>query len=246
MAGVSFDDVDDLVSCGNGTSIDSLTTFTFSAWINITNLPSNAEYDAIIAQRNDVTQRLFFYLNGDTSESYGSGRINFDITTDATSAKSHSTNVPSTGTWIHALGTYNNAGDRTAYLFVNGVDTTTVRAAATGTMISTPTIDISLGNRIVSQTRAFDGIINEVAIWSVVLTQAEITQLALSKDKRTPLQIRPDSLAAYWPLDEQPDGNSGDADSFFDMTANANTCTGNNGADNLGLTAKAEAVLSYP
>ena len=44
----------------------------------------------------------------------------------------------------------------------------------------------------------------------------------------------------------EPDGTSADGDSFLDKSSNANSCTGDDGAGNTGLTALAESVLSYP
>jgi len=88
--------------------------------------------------------------------------------------------------------------------------------------------------------------IGEVAIWNdYALSLEEIEQLSNSKVKRMPLQISPANLLLYWPLDEQPDGTSWDADVAVDLSPNGNNGTGVDGANNTGLTAVAETVLSY-
>lgn len=48
--------------------------------------------------------------------------------------------------------------------------------------------------------------ITEVAIWSTVLSQAEINQLYTSKIKGLPLQIQPSNLELYLPLDDYSAG----------------------------------------
>lgn len=91
------------------------------------------------------------------------------------------------------------------------------------------------------------GTIDEVAVWNAELTDNDISILANSKVKHMPLQISPGNIIFYLPMDDQPDGTSADGDTLVNQdnpgTANG---TGNDGANNTGLTWKAEAVLSYP
>jgi hypothetical protein len=49
---------------------------------------------------------------------------------------------------------------------------------------------------------AFNGYIWDCAFWDTPLTSGEIYQLALAKQTYMPLQIRPQNLKAYYPLDE--------------------------------------------
>lgn len=92
-----------------------------------------------------------------------------------------------------------------------------------------------------SNIRVFDS-----AIWDSYLTDNECDILAKSKSKRLPLQIQPSNLLAYWTFNDEPDGTSADGDTFLDLSGNGNTCTGSDGANNTGLTAVAETVLTYP
>jgi len=90
-----------------------------------------------------------------------------------------------------------------------------------------------------------NGDIYECAEWNVLLTDSEVSLLVNSKVKRMPLQIQPANLTSYWAMDDVADGASADGVTFLDMSRNANNATGVDGANNTGLTAVAETVLSY-
>lgn len=243
-ASVDFDGIDDALNCGSGSSIDQLITPTVSAWIYY----SDDGADASQVIYNKSTFLRIFYISDNDGALNNALVFQFQFTSTTAVKYVSVTNAISANTWTHILATYDHTrgNDQRVDLFINGVETTySTTDEGSGTLDQDDSAGTAnIGSR--STSTVFDGQIDEVAIWSVVLTADEITKLAKSKVKGMPLQIRPASLAAYWSLDEQSDGTSGDADSFFDKTANANTCTGNNGADNLGLTAKAEEVLSYP
>lgn len=99
-----------------------------------------------------------------------------------------------TGVWQHACGTFASQSSRAAYLggAGNGADATDVGVAGTQDEFY-----VGVGD---NQTGVFwNGQIAEVAVWSVVLTDAEILLLAQGV---LPPQVRPQSLAAYWPLRE--------------------------------------------
>ena len=93
-------------------------------------------------------------------------------------------------------------------------------------------------------TYHFGGDIGEAAVWNTSLTQADITQLYSSKVKRMPLQVKTSNLIMYLPLDQATAGTSVDTTVFSDMSG-TNTMTADNGANNTGMTAAAETILSY-
>ena len=53
-------------------------------------------------------------------------------------------------------------------------------------------------------TGRFGGEMSEVALWSTTLSDVEIRLLSSSKVRGTPLQVRPDFLKLYLPLDDYP------------------------------------------
>lgn len=92
----------------------------------------------------------------------------------------------------------------------------------------------------------FKGNIYTVCIWSSLLTAAEMSQLVTSQTKNVCSQISPSTLEGEYYLDDQPDGTSGDGDTFRDRSENINNGVGNDGANNTGLTMIAEKVSTYP
>jgi hypothetical protein len=95
-------------------------------------------------------------------------------------------------TWHHVCGVFLATADRTVYLdgTNKGADATGVSGAGANTLAvgccgdQTPSDYLS-------------GAVAEAAIWSAALSQAEANSLARGF---LPVQIRPESLVAYWPL----------------------------------------------
>lgn len=88
------------------------------------------------------------------------------------------------GSWFHGVASYSNAASRTSYL--NGV-------AGAPDLANIP---IAAFTRV-SIGRIFDGMLAEVGMWDVLLTQDEITSLSKGF---SPKLIRPQSLKVYVPL----------------------------------------------
>ena len=119
-------------------------------------------------------------------------------------------------------------------------------STTTTTISYTSVPDLAIGAESLAKGDYFNGIIDELAIWDVALTASEMAQLANSRIKGMPLQVRPVSLQAYWSFNDQPSGTSADGDMVRDLSGNGNNGTGNDGANNTGLTWVGESVLSYP
>ena len=100
----------------------------------------------------------------------------------------------SANTWIHAAAVFESATSRTAYLNGGG-------GATDATSVTPGTVDSTSIGRMrwpTGSTNFFsDGNFAECAIWNVALTVAELVGLSRGL---TPLQVRPQSLMAYWPL----------------------------------------------
>ena len=127
--------------------------------------------------------------------------------------RAFSTTVLSTGQWYHACGTYTSTATRSVYTDGGGSATNNTAAGAfagvNNTGVACNTLDVGA---------TFDGRMAEVAVWSVVLDADEITALAKGF---SPLLIRPQSLAAYWPLfgNDSPELDRGK--NKFDLTLTA-------------------------
>ena len=124
----------------------------------------------------------------------------------------------SANTWHHACGVVASATSRTAYIDGGSAVTDTTNQAVPGGLDTTA---------IARRVRAgglndfyFSGNIAESAIWSAALDAGEIAALAKGF---SPLLIRPQSLAAYWPLGGNDSPELDRWKSRFDMTVTGAT-----------------------
>lgn len=236
-ASVEFDNVDDELTCGSDSSIDDLplADFSYSAWI----YPESAGEGG--AGRLISKRTLSSGVGGWTIFTADTNAIRM-ITVDGGGVEADSDSADSSiswNAWHHVAMNYDQS-TKTIDLYVDGTEVSyATQTAGTFDPDSDASGNMLMGNTLfVTDTRTFDGQINDVAIWTVLLTQEEITQLASSRVKGMPLQISPSNLVAYWPMDDQPDGTSDST--YRDVVGVSSTCTGTS-----GTTAKAEEVLSY-
>ena len=148
-----------------------------------------------------------------------------------------------TGVWYSVVGTYDKS-TKTCELFVNGVSAGT--DTSVNQAVNDPRVTIGKLNPD-GDINAFDGEIGEVAIWTTILTDAEILSIFDSKKKRHACQLQPSSLLDYLPFDECAEGASCDGVTFNSICGSGgNNGTGDNGTNNTGLTGVAGTVLTYP
>ncbi len=249
FAAVNFDGIDDTIvlsTNANGTPLDAglKSEWTVACWIKPTGASVHGRpfgwWDGIQDGGIGRTEYLLF-INGGVAASGWQNNISHNgyFPTDPAGL--------SLNTWYHLVGTFKQNG--TAKIYVNGVEKDSVAVA------NEPIYDAPAGRFFIGAggdaggglEDPFEGIVTECAAWDVELTVNEIKLLANSRVKRMPLQIRPANLKVYYPLNDQPDGTSGDGDTFVNRVSPGTVDgTGDNGANNTGLTAKAEEVLSYP
>lgn len=237
-AGLDCDGVDDKVS--NSTRIfTAASARTISLWANIDNPQPGSFRGRFISERSNTGWFLGTGTNRDI-QFFSSGSTNLSHITN--------TGAYSATTWTHVLVTWDGSTTAAnAKIYVNGTEAS---YATTTNGVSLTSAD-SAGTRLCDEASALevsadlDGRLDEVAVWDVVLTAQEIAQLASSRVKGIPLQIQPSSLKRYWSTDDSGDGVSLDGVVLKDSSSNLVSITGDNGANNTGMTAVAEAVLSY-
>ncbi len=237
-AGLNFDGVDDFSSAGDKDILAGATAFTISAWVKFNSISS--DYDGIISEWAS-NKYQFFFGKSDGDELFaghgngGSGNTG-----------SFSNNVDFVaGTWYHVLIRCTGGGDSSNYdFFVDGSQTAETGQYGSAYTIGDGSGNLKIGNDDLSND--LNGVASEVAVWNVSLDTNEISLLANSGVKRMPLQVQYSNLVGYWALDDEPDGSSGDGDTFLDLSSNRNDSTGDNGGNNTGCTSVAESVLSYP
>jgi len=131
---------------------------------------------------------------------------------DGTIAYASTTSSFTQNSWQHAAAVFNSLSIGGVRVYLDGGNKGTNALAGSGSNGSFT--DTVLGG---GPGNYYDGLLAEWAIWNAELTDAEIAILAKGV---SPLLVRPQSLAAYWPL---ASGQSPEIDIVggYDLTLNA-------------------------
>lgn len=182
---LNFDGVDDYVELQNTKNTFALgSPFTISAWIKPEVLSAVQEYTVFANANGDNSNAgTRMIINQNTAELIFYLQESAAIYTQVTSA----TNTITLGQWSHVVGTYDGTnGNEQLQIYVNGVlvdDTETDGGSGDPTSITT-TSNMRIGNDLLNDDE-FDGSIDDVAVFSRVLTVSEINSiynLGQSKD----------------------------------------------------------------
>jgi hypothetical protein len=227
--GIEFDGVDDLVNCGSGSTLDDVSQVTVTAWIFPRTMgEANAR---IVAKENTSgsAETGIFILNDSGYSICWFRKFSGGLGIWKMPAGNFATN-----TWHHVAVTYNDASvANDPVLYLNGTSrTVTEFMTPSGTRSSDAAFNFTIG-ATEGGGQAFDGLIQDVRVYSRILNAAEIAALynARSRD----FQIT-SGLVGHWPLDDGPDGSSADTDVARDRAGKGNNGTGDDGANNTGLT----------
>lgn len=174
--GLHFDGTNDYVSTTYA-GITGTANRTFEAWIKPSSLGNMCIIDYGV---NQVGSRNTFKTNANGGISFISGGTNANI---GSSANAITANV-----WSHVAFVLNNG---VGYLYVNGVQVGTGNLST----VNTPTgnANITLGERVSGGSIRFQGVMDEVRVWNVARTAAQI-----SATMNTSLCSAPSSLKAYY------------------------------------------------
>lgn len=226
----------DYLDCGDITDMEGVANLSISAWVK---LSTQDEFDEHIGERENNNSRFLLGLGG---SGFGDNNdLDFAIGNVSNSIGYSNSNLITTGVWQHWVGTYDGNGstnDDKVKIYINGDDQGPL--GFFGTIPST-TADNPASFQIGGAN--LNAEITDVALWSATLTADEVSLLYSSKKKRIVLQIQPDSLIGYWPLDDVRDGKDSTSSTFVNI-ANPGTwdCSGS-GDD---ITSGAEEILNYP
>lgn len=158
VSGFSFDGSDDFLTTAVPSS--SMTNFTFSAWINASDISStNPAAYRVLTRLSGASQRGSILIEqqklklGLTAATISDG---YDITNN---------------TWYHAVGVF-NATESTYNLFVNGVS----RVAGSHTLATADTVPILI-SRAGASAGYFKGIMSDLQIYPVALSTNQVIEL---------------------------------------------------------------------
>ncbi len=180
---------------------------TFEAWVNVS--PNATANTAILDYGlNAVGSRNTFLVNPNNQLVFISGGTNANI--------SSSTNAVPTGQWAHVAFVLNNG---TGFLYVNGTQVGTGNLTTVNTPSGNATMTI--GQRVAGASIPFLGSIDEVRVWDVARTNAEIMSTM-----NTEFCVIPPSLKAYYKFNQgTANGSNTGLTTLNDNSGNGNPGT---------------------
>lgn len=150
-----------------------------------------------------ATGQLFFEMSDSTGSDHGLYVAGYQI---------QSAPIP-VGSWVHVAVTKSGA---VFNLIVNGVVAKTITASASF-VHGGPAVAFRIGGRVASDgtglAGGFNGLIDELRLWSVARTAGQITT-----DMKKPIQPIPPQIAAYYRFDESTGTTTADAKGGFNGT----------------------------
>jgi len=161
---LDFDGTDDRVDCGTDTSVTIKgTKITVEAWIYPTAWKTNV-YDGNIVNKEYNTSNYGYMLRCGAS-----GKLNFGIGDGTWREITSANTILTLNTWQHVAASYDGTKLR---LYLNGVCTDSL--AVTATIIPSTSVNLTIGDHSGQYQRRYQGRIDEVRIWSVCRTTAQI------------------------------------------------------------------------
>ncbi|MGE4285405.1 MAG: LamG-like jellyroll fold domain-containing protein, partial [Phycisphaerae bacterium] len=139
---------------------------TVSAWINADSWKDQSWQGSIVS-KDDWDERDTGYV----LRCGNNGCLSFNLAVGWKWSEAVTGSLMQTGRWYHVVGTYDGAAIKT---YINGV----LRAeTAVSGEISTSRYDLQIGRGAHDYSRAFDGLIDEVAIWDKALSADKISRI---------------------------------------------------------------------
>lgn len=239
---IVYDGVDDIVD----TSLTSnFAQITYSVWVYFDSV-TMTDGGRIVDKEGEYI--LFVTTGGEYTSGFGTDSVSFFVSKATNNGQWYTpSNSIVDDTWHHIFVSYDSSSDaNNPIMYIDGVLQTIDERNTPNGAVSTNASDFTIGNRD-DGARAFGGKIEEIGLWNTnITTVSQITNLANSKRRRIPLEMTPGNLQLHYAVDDGPDGTSADSDTIADLSGNGNNGTGDNGANNTGLTWQAGEVLSYP
>ncbi|HRO99265.1 MAG TPA: LamG domain-containing protein, partial [Flavobacteriales bacterium] len=206
-----FDGVNDRVSIPNSATTNITgNQLTLEAWIYPTAWRTSSFEGSIINKEAPGTAGYMLRCgnNGQLSFNFGTGTAWVEVQS--------ATGALTLNQWQHVAATYDGANLR---IYRNGVQIGSL--ASTATIGAAAAIPLQIGNWSQNDSRGFIGRIDEVRVWNVARSQADLTTF-----QSLELCGIESGLAAYYRFNQgTAGGNNAAVTTLTDITANANTGT---------------------
>lgn len=200
--GLNFDGGNDIVQTSYTGVMGSLNR-TFEAWVFVPSSAPSSNLAIMDYGLNAVGSRNSFSVSGSRGLTFISGGTNANIGTAA--------NVVPLNQWVHVAFVLNSG---TGYLYVNGTQVGT----GSLTTVNTPSgnANVRVGQRVSGGSIPFNGSIDEVRMWDVARTPAQI-QSNMNKEFCSPQQ----NLQLYLKFNEgTAGGNNAGVTTAIDASGN--------------------------
>ena len=160
----------------SGPVVDTTKSFSLSAWVRLSDVSRSQTF---ISQQATTLSGFALHYSA-TSQRFAFSRYNSDVAAP-TARRSTSLTAPVTGVWTHLTGVYDAVG-QTVQLYVNGRPQG-APVAFTTPWAATGPLQIGRFHNSAGYVEYFNGLIDEVHVWSRVLADSEVVQDARLEDE---------------------------------------------------------------
>ena len=159
---MSFNGTDQYVSAGNITSLNNLSAFSTSSWINYSGTPSGTSH-IFLSGGSGASNRFYIELVGSTTIRYGSGSGYVDVAVSSVSS----------GSWHHIVTVHDGTS---LDVYLDGV-----KQNPSSVLTTSPNTSIGQSFKIGSYFSPvgflWSGKLDEVALFNTELSSEKITQI---------------------------------------------------------------------
>lgn len=159
--------------CGTVIGDFGINDFSISLWFYLTSQPGDGTAFATAGKYQGAAPQWYVGVSGSATTTH------YPMVYERLSATAHTaldTTDCQINTWYHFVATFNRDGY--VNIYINGTQQgTPLDISASSAVDMNNTENFLIGGRILSDSRSFDGRIDEVGIWYRVLTQTDINFL---------------------------------------------------------------------
>lgn len=204
---LNYDGTDDCIALGAPSNLDMIAPLTVSAWVNLRNAGEGSHGRIISKADGNTANGGWFFAVGAGNANNRQMRFMVDFDTTDLDVLGPVAAYPLLE-WAHLVVTWDGTGNGTGVsMYVNGESvSTTIGANGSASRSNDTGTTVQIGNNACgSASRTMDGFIDEVRLYSRVLTNTEIESLynqgAENINKSSTGILNNSGLLAHWTFD---------------------------------------------